>query len=628
MEHSNSRPAVNLRYLTLSTFLLCAPGLSLAAQDVPPARAVEPVAPVQEVAKNDVLGAMAWVPKGASTVILVNHPSRTLEAMDRLANRMKLKGAALMRQALVDDFGGEPLMDLDTSLVEFSYPLQGDKSETASKTVQLRIMRVPSMKEFQTRFKAKVAKGAKAPSDGFFEGQVKGKSMLAAFRGGYAILAPKANPAVLKAALAEREVFPLPPQSQRGWLLEQDVAMLFPLAVLAENATKKDDKKDNFLAPVDALMEMVRKNPEREVSHIAIGAKTEEGGGISFEARLGFTEAGQAAQVVAGLQGSLADVVGAATKGLPASAYVIAMTAAMPAGYVSWLNATLESQGAAVSAERKERMSQILHGLKSFGLVWGLDPQSVKPIQGAVLSMQVEDAETSLRALEAYAKLKPESGEAMTTERSDHMGRTLLKFVVPSAKPKTPQEGEEPKNPMLDPLAIFGKEPVATLLWAYDPHTLLVGFGDAGTAFTSSLEALEHPEKSLGQLPAFALTQDMLGSEQQMQLFLSLQDIVGALGRMLPIPIELSASAKTAPPLGLGFGIASSGLTLRAVAPGETVELVGTILESAMKMSRNPKPEVTAEPKAEETTGEEKAEQPAPKKAPGKNKKAVKKTNS
>ncbi|MBL0312628.1 MAG: hypothetical protein IPP78_07935 [Holophagaceae bacterium] len=240
------------------------------------------------------------------------------------------------------------------------------------------------------------------------------------------------------------------------------------------------------------------------------------------------------------------------------------------------------------------------------------------------MSMQVDDAEASLKALEAYAKLKPESGEPMTSERGEHLGRTLIKLVVPSPKPAAPKEGEEPKRPMVDPSAIFGKEPVATLLWAYDAHTVLVGFGDTATAFTSSLQALEHPEKSLGRLPAFALTQDMLGSDQQMQIFLSLQDIIGAVTRMLPIPFELSASAKTAPPLGLGFSLASSGMTLRAVAPGETVELVGSILESAMKMSQEAKA-AKAETKTEESSTEETNEKPAPKKAPVKAKKTVKK---
>ncbi len=619
---------MKLNPLLLSASLLGSSCLALAVQAAPGS----PIAsPVQPSSRADSLGAMAWVPKGASAVILVNHPARTLEAMDRLANRMKLKGAALMRQTLVDDFGGEPLMDLESSLVEFSYPLPGEKNEAASKTVQLRIVRVPSMKEFAARFKAKAAK---IPSGGFFEGQVNGKPVLAAFRSGYAIMAPKADLNVLKAALAEREVFPMPPQSQRGWLLDQDVAMLFPVAVLAktkaDSALKKDGQKDPFLAPVDALMELVRQHPETEVSHIALGAKTEEGGGISFEARLGFTEAGQAAQALAGLQGSLADVAGVAAKGLPASAYVLAATAAMPSGYVAWLNSTMASQGAAATAEGKERltaMSQTLQGLKSFGFVWGLGDPSAKPLQGAIASLQVEDAEASLKALEAYAKLKPANGEAMTPERGDYQGRTLLKLAVPPPKAKAPKEGEEPPRPMLDPFAIFGKEPVATVFWAYDPHTVLMGFGDPAAAFAPSLDALEHPEKSLGRAPAFALTQDMLGSDQQLQVFLSLQDIIGAVSRAFPLPIPLSASAKSAPPLGLGFGLAPTGITIHAVAPGETVELVGTILESAMKMSQEMKA-AKAEPKAAETPSEEKAEEPAPKKAPAKKKKTVKKSNS
>ena len=612
---------MNLKPILFSASLLgsC---LALMALEAPMA---SKAAPIQEAARMDVLSAMAWVPKGASAVILVNHPARTLEAMDRLANRMKLKGAALMRQALVDDFGGEPLMDLETSLVEFSYPLSGEKNEAASKTVQLRIVRVPSVKEFTSRFKAKPI------SAGFFGGQVNGKPVLAAFRGGYAILAPKANLAALKAALAEREVFPLPPQSQRAWLLEQDVAMLFPVAVLAESkadlSKKKEGKKDDFMAPVGDLMDLVRRDPAGEVSHLAIGAKTEDGGGITFEARLGFTATGQAAQSMAGLQGSLADLAGSATKGLPASPYVIAMTAAMPAGYIPWLNSTLASKGAAASAEQKERlaaMSQLLQGLKSFGFVWSLGEPSAKPLQGAVMSLQVDDAETTLKALEAFAKLKPESGGPMTSERGEHLGRTLLKLVVPPPKAAAPKEGEAPKNPMLDPSALFGKAPVATLLWAYDAHTLLVGFGDAPTAFDSSIQALEHPEKSLGRMPAFALTQDLLGGEQQVQLFLSLQDIIGAVSRIFPLPIELPGSAKTAPPLGLGFSLASSGMTLRAVAPGETVELVGSILEAAMKASQEAKAAKTGT-RTEETPGEEKADQPAPKKAPAKTKKPVKK---
>ena len=187
--------------------------------------------------------------------------------------------------------------------------------------------------------------------------------------------------------------------------------------------------------------------------------------------------------------------------------------------------------------------------------------------------MQVEDAEASLRALESYAKLKPESGEPMTSERGEHMGRTLLKLVVPPPKPAVPKEGEEPKRPMVDPSAIFGKEPVATLLWAYDPHTVLVGFGDVPTAFASSLQALEHPEKSLGHLPAFALTQDLLGREQQMQVYQSLQDIIGAVTRMVPLPSNFPQAPRPRRPW--DWAAFSSGITIRAVAPGETVELVG-----------------------------------------------------
>ncbi len=607
---------VIVKSVLLSVSLLSSTGRALVAQEPPQAEL-----PVAEPLKADALGAMAWVPKGASAVFLVNHPSQTLEAFDRLANRMKLKGAGLMRQTLVDDFGGEPLMDLETSLVEFSYPLRGEKNEAESKTVQLRIMRVPSMKEFTARFKAK------AMSGGFFEGQVKGKAMVAAFRGGYGILAPKANLAELKAALAEREVFALPPQSHLGWLMEQEVALLLPVAVLAETQPKSAPKKDTFFSPVDALMDLVRKNPEGEVSHIAIGAKTEEGGGIAIEARLGFLSRGQAAQSLAPLQGSLADVEGAATKGLPASAYAMAMTAAIPSGYATWLASTLASQGGDATPERRARlaaMNRTLQGMKSLGFVWSLGAEGAKPLQGSVLTMQVEDAEASLRAYEAYSKLKPEIGEAMTSERGEHLGRALLKLVVQPPKPEAAKEGEEPKKSIVNPAAFFGSEPVSTLVWAYDSHTLLVGFGEAATAFAQPIEALEHPEHGLGRQPAFALTQDMLGldrPEQQMQIYFSLQDIIGAVGRILPISIPLSDSAKTAPPLGLGFSLTSAGMTLRAVAPGETVELVGTILGSAMKMSQDAKAAVNTVDPSTETA----PEKPVTKKAPSKAKKPVKK---
>jgi hypothetical protein len=281
------------------------------------------------------------------------------------------------------------------------------------------------------------------------------------------------------------------------------------------------------------------------------------------------------------------------------------------------LNSTLASQVDKSSTERKDRlaaMSLTLQGIKSLGLVWSLGDAGAKPLQGGLLSLQVEDAEASLRALEAYARFKPGNGEAMSSERGVHLGRTLLKLVVPTPKPAVPKEGEEPKKPMVDPSAIFGKDPLATLLWAYDPHTVLVGFGEAPAAFAAPLEALDHPEKSMGHQPAFALTQDLLGSEQQLQLFLSLQDILGAVTRMLPIPIELPATAKTAPPLGMGFSLGSPGITIRAVAPGETVELVGAILESAMKMSKGAKEGAKTETKVEVTTAEESAGQPAPKK--------------
>ena len=138
--------------------------------------------------------------------------------------------------------------------------------------------------------------------------------------------------------------------------MEQDVAMLFPPEVLAQNAddeAKKPAGKDTVFAPLDALMASVRKNPNSEVSHVVVGAKTEEAGGISIEARIGFMAGGQAAQSVAGIQGSLGDVAGMVSKGLPGSAYAMAMTAMIPAGYGPWLAAALASNGVKSTPERR-----------------------------------------------------------------------------------------------------------------------------------------------------------------------------------------------------------------------------------------------------------------------------------
>ncbi len=615
-----------LRSLLLSASLLGSTSLALVAQEVPappvveaPPALPEPVAPsaalqapTPEPRKADLLGAMAWVPKGASAVFLVNHPARTLEALAALATRMKLKGAGLMRQTLVDDFGGEPLLDLESSLVEFSYPLKGEKNEAQSKTVQVRVLRVPSMKEFTARFKAKASSG------GFFEGLVKTVPTVAAFRGGYALLAPKGNLAELKEALAEREVFPLPPQSQQGWLSEQDVSLLLPVAVLAAADKDSASRKDSVFTPVDALMAAIRKNPDGEVSHIAIGAKVEEGGGLSFEAHLGFLGSGQAAQALAGLQGSLGDMAGGVTTGLPAAPYAMAMTAALPAGYAAWLASTLEARSGSTSPEIKQHSQALirtLQGLKALGFVWTLGAESARPLQAAVLSLQVENASASLDAYAAYAQLKPESGEAMASERGDYLGRALLKLSVPVPKPAAPKEGEASTPALVNPAALFGPEPLTTLVWAYDPHTLLVGFGEPATAFGPPIQALEHPETGLGRQPAFALTQDMLGADQQMQIFLSLQDIIGAAGRVFPLNIPLPASAKTAPPLGLGFSLAASGLIVRAVAPAETAELVGSLLESALKMSQDAKAAQASEAPARAGADQPEPSQPKVKKA-------------
>lgn len=620
---------MNLRTLLVTTSLLGTLPLSLAAQK-PAGKKGQPKATTpaeSSVAEaSDVLGAMAWVPKGSSVVILVNHPARTLDALTQLAGRMKFKGASLTRQTLVDDFGGEPLFDDQSSLVEFTYPLKGEENEAKSSTVQMRIMRVPVIGAFTSRFKPKAIPG------GFFELTVAKKPCVAAFRGGYAILAPKEHLGALKDALQEREVFSMLPASQRGWVLDEDVAMIFPAAVLKEKPAateKKTPKQDTVFSPVEAMMEGVRKNPEAEVSHVAIGARTEEAGGISFEARIGFKEGGKAAEAITRLQGTLADVAGAVSKGLPTSPYALAFTGMVPSGYASWLASSFASAEVKSTPERDAKlamMQESLRGLKSFGFIWAMNPSAAgpgKPLQGALLTLQVEDAEAALKTFAAYAKANPSEGGAALPEVSEFKGHTLLKLQVPAPKASTPAEGEAPKASPINPSAIFGKDPLPTLAWAYDAHTVLVGFGEAEQAFGPSILAIEQPEKSLGRQPAFALTQDMLGGEQQMQIFINLQGLLTAIGTLFPVPIQLPDSAKDAPPLGFGIALGNGGLSVKAVAPAETVELVGNIVESAMKISEDAKkakgeaaPAETADPSAE----------PAPETPlPAKGKKASKK---
>lgn len=555
--------------------------------------------PAQEAADP-----LAWVPKRAGLVIVLNRPGQALARWDALGERLRSKELALVRQAVTEDFGGLPLLDPEAPLVEFMIKPPGAKAARAAKAApgqapepkakdhEFRILAFKSKEAFAARFKP--ADMAKAQSD-LSAVTVGGKPMLAAVRGRVAILGPKDQGGLLRALLADKARFPLPPNSEAAWAKGQDLAFLVAPAVLKDEARPAAPKTKSgpaFLAPLERFSKAMRERPETEISSFVMGLRLGEGGDLTGSLRLGVAPGGE----LAGMTKNLDQGGGPGFRGLPAGAFAVAFGMDFPAAWGALLAQAVEEeakQDPKADATAVASMAALMRELRGFSLALRAPKEGEPPAAGLGMAFQVANAKAFLaRAAELAAHPGKDGSPGMKTGTASFRGLPVITFTRIPAPPKEAEEGQEPSR-VPPPEMLFGTKDVRTSMLQADDRTVIAGFGDADATFQAGLDSLG--KGGLAQMARVQKTRDLLATSQgglgQGVLYLSLPELIQMVGAFLPLPVSEEDLKAQVPPLGLALRLGGERLELNLAVPADSLALIGKLAGAAAQMGKKPKAE-------------------------------------
>lgn len=547
---------------------------------------------------------LAWVPRKAGMVILLNRPSQALGRWDRLGERLQSKDFALVRQAIASDFGGLPLLDPDAPLVEFMVPRpkaraakgapEPGQAAPKEKDLEFRVLAFRKKEDFAARFKP--ADMAKAQSD-LTAVTVGGKPMVAAVRGRIAILAPKEAAAQLRAMLADPARFALPPAPEMAWAREQDVAFLVaPASMKGEPRPQEPPAKPGpaFLEPLNRFSKAMREHPETEISAFVMGVRLGEGGDLTGSLRLGVAPGGALAEMTRSLDQGNEPVF----RGLPAGPFAVAFGMDFPAAWGALMAQAMEEEvkkDPKANAAAVASMGALLRELRGFSLSFRTPSEGAPPASGLGMAFQVGNARTFLAsAADVAARPDKDGTPGMKIGKAAFRGLPVTTFTrVPPPPDKGGDEAGGPSR-VPPPEMLFGTKEVATSLLQADEHTVIAGFGPSEETFKAGLESLG--KGGLGQMARLQRTRDLLAASQggrlgQGVLYLSLPELIQLVRAFLPLPVSEADLKQPVPPLGLSLRLGKERLELNLAAPVESLGLIGKIAGAAAQMGKKAKPE-------------------------------------
>ena len=529
---------------------------------------------------------------------MLNRPAKALARWDALGERLKSKEVALVRQALTQDFGGLPLLDPDAPLVEFTVPAPEGRTKAAPKgeapgakpkDSEFRILAFQKKEAFQARFKP--ADMAKAATD-VTTVTVGGKPMVAAIRGRVAILGPRDAGAVLRAMLADKGRFAMPPEAEAAWAFGQDVAFLFSIQSLKDRkpAEPAKAKAEPIWSPLAKLSESLKAHPERELASVVMGLRLSDGGDLTGSMRLGIAPGGELAALTAGMDKG----GGPAFRGLPAGPFALAFGMEFPSAWA-------DTMAFAVAEEAKRdpkadalavsSLQGLFRELRGIGLVLKGAKEGAPLASGLGLALSVEDARSFVGQAATLAERPGKDGQpGMRTATSRFQGRAVTSFTRVPPPPKDGAPGEEGPSMLPPPEALFGSKEVKTSLLQADDHTVIAGFGDPAATFQAGLDSLG--KGGLGQMARLQRTRDLLGAGGKVGqgvLYLSLPETLQMVGTFLPLPVSEEDLKQPVPPLGISLNISSARIEVNLALPSEALALIGKIAGAAAEMRKPPK---------------------------------------
>ncbi|MFN8012215.1 MAG: hypothetical protein U0P81_12645 [Holophagaceae bacterium] len=547
---------------------------------------------------------LAWVPKRAGVVIVLNRPGQALARWDRLGERLRAKELALVRQAVTEDFGGLPLLDPEAPLVEFmvkppkgpAKPKPGKdaagQAEAKPKDLEFRVLAFKSKEDFAARFKP--ADFAKAQSD-LTSVTVGGKPMLAAVRGRVAILGPKDQGGLLRALVADKARFPLPAGAEGAWAAGQDLAVFVaPSTMKGDPGPEAPKAKPGpaFLAPLERFSKAMREHPETEIASFVFGVRLGETGDLTGSLRLGVAPGGE----LAGMTKNLEQGGGPAFRGLPAAPFAVAFGMDFPASWGALMAQAVEEEAKRdpkANAAAVASMAALMRELRGFSLALRTPREGEPPASGLGLAFQVASAKAFLaRAADLAARPDKDGTPGMKIGSASFRGLPVTTFTRVPPPPKQPAEGEQPSR-VPPPEMLFGTKDVRTAMLQADDHTVIAGFGEADATFQAGLDSLARG--GLGQLARVQTTRALLASSQgglgQGVLYLSLPELIQMVGAFLPLPVSEEDLKAQIPPLGLALRLGSDRLELNLAVPADSLGLIGKLAGAAAQMGKKAKPE-------------------------------------
>ncbi len=565
---------------------------------VPTALLVCLALPAQEAANP-----LAWVPRKAGMVIVLNRPAQAMLRWDKLGERLQSKDVALIRQAIAADFGGLPLLDPEAPLVEFMVPRPKAKAakgqpapgERAAKEkdLEFRVLGFRKKEDFVARFKP--ADMGKAQSD-LTAVTVGGKPMVAAVRGKIAILGPKDAAGQLRALLADAARFVPPPASEMAWAREQDLAFLVaPASMKGEPRPAEAPTKPGpaFLEPLERFSKAMREHPETEINAFVMGMKLGEDGDLTGSLRLGVAPGGALAEMTRNLDAGNEP----GFRGLPAGPFAVAFGMDFPAAWGALMAQAMEDEAKKdpkANAAAVASLSAVLRELRGFSLSFRAPAEGAPPASGIGMAFQVGSAKAFLAGAADVAGRPDKDGTpGMKITGSVFRGLPVTTFTRVPAPPKQSPDGEAPSK-VPPPEMLFGTKEVSTSLLQADEHTVIAGFGASEETFKAGLESLG--QGGLGQMARLQRTRDLLTASQggrlgQGVLYLGLPELIQLVGAFLPLPVSEADLKQPVPPLGLSLRLGKERLELNVAAPAESLGLIGKIAGAAAQMGKKPKPE-------------------------------------
>ena len=567
------------------------------------------------------------IPASALSLGAVNHMSEASDKIQKLAAAVQAPPVSVLDEAK-KEFGVTKGLDEKGAAGFFVVPGKTEKDPSVTAI----FVAVADEKEFLANFE--VVKSGEAISEikpksdedkpaiggmGPPRGPRSTATSCLAFRGGFALLAPKSDRAALEAAVNANQTIAAEMTGMESWLAENDGVLVGTAAGIKVGAKKAeiDFKDPNRAGGSTAEMAAFSKSFEsffckscmaapNEVSLVTTGIRCDMQGSIRVIGRARLVSGGLVSKAVAGIP----PVSEKLLSGVPGGPFVFAAAGVgipnLMDGYASMAAAFMKGMKSlyGMSDEDIERMSKesmaAFRQVRSMSFVMKTGKRGDPIYSNIYAAMHVENSGKLLDLQEKYAenanKLMQNAKQgvlkSMTAHRLEIAGQPALEQEMNFDFSGMP--GAEASRAALDAMMGLGGK---MLLYhvAADEHTVLMGIGVSQERMAAGLDVLKQPKRSLAEDADVAVTAAMLPPDSQWVAYLSLRGYMQLTQRLMSAALKNAPGAEDftlpqfgkAPPVGLAVTATPAELRAEIAVPAAVVQATGDYVKEMQQMIMN-----------------------------------------